>query len=216
MSHLISVSLLGAAFAAAPAMAVPIQVLGSEYGSQQAQITAPTPPGIVTVNAGAFDVTINGISAVAWCADIQQNISFGSANLNYTAGSLDPTLATRLGQLATKVGYNTFAFDATSSAAFQLAVWEILFDVVPPDYNLTSGLFALNSANTNAAALAQAATWLTGLPGGASHYAIEFYTNRDVQDLIVFRKVPEPGSFAILMVGVGMAGFVVARRRQAS
>ena len=101
---------------------------------------------------------------------------------------------------------------AMNSAAFQLAVWEILYD---DDLSLFSGSFHTNRTGNATDALAE--TWLEGLGGFADKGDIILYTSGDHQDFIGRRPssdVPEPGP--VELIGIGLVAMLAsARRREA-
>ncbi len=213
--------ILGTLLLAGQAMATPINVSGFAYGSVQATVaktSVPTLPA-TTVNAGAFSASIGSSSFVAWCADIFNNISIpGTYNYQPVQGGgavFGAATSNRLGVLAT--GALNLVNNATTSAAFQLAVWEILYEGANP-LALGAGDFTGTSA-----AAATANGWLTAISNGswtANTFAVDVYLKEQgvrTQDLITFRRVPvsEPGSLALLMLGAGFAGVIVARRRTA-
>jgi hypothetical protein len=171
----------------------------------------------VNVNAGGFAVTIDGSSAVAWCADIYDNISVpGGPYTHISTPAGLPAFNNSLGRLATRALLDGLDVTATAvgksimSAAFQLAVWEILYEGQGP-LSLTAGDF---KATNSAAAIAQADTWLGLLGSTTSQFGVHFYDDgrtragAAVQDLIVFKRVPvpEPGALALFLVGLGVAG----------
>lgn len=102
---------------------------------------------------------------------------------------------------------------AVNDAAFQLALWEIIYD---NDGDLSGGLFS--AAENWGEALTKAQEWLGDLGAGAFEALWVFEApgmgvERDSQDLITW-KVPEPASLAL--IGAGLIGFGALRRRKAA
>jgi hypothetical protein len=100
-----------------------------------------------------------------------------------------------------------------TDAAFQLALWEIIYD--GGDLDLSGGNF---TATGFEGALGIAAGWLANLGTGNSFsglWALQapgVGVPNDSQDLITW-EVPEPATLALL--GIGLIGFGAMRRRQA-
>jgi hypothetical protein len=119
-----------------------------------------------------------------------------------------------------QTNFGVFA-DATSAAAFQVAVWNIYFDT---DLSLTSGVFQWIGSSTAVSTAAQ------NLLNQVAAYAGTGYTNWTLYKfespipnattqqtgyqnyLSATYKVPEPGTLALL--GLAFAGLGVAGRRR--
>lgn len=229
--------IFGALLLAGQAAALPINVSGFAYGSVQATVakTSNNPPqfpslGSTTVNAGGFSAFIGASpsSTLVWCADIFNTISIPGTYTYLPAQGggvvFGAATSNRLGVLATGAlsAVTGNANNPNDSAAFQLAVWEILYEGNNP-LTLGAGDFTATSA-----AVATANNWLAAINSGAwtaNSFAVDVYLKGQTvtgqtertQDLLTFRRVPvsEPGSFALLLMGAGLAGVIVARRRTA-
>jgi hypothetical protein len=211
--------MLAALLLAGQASAVPINITGFAYGSQVVDIDAPVNQN---VNAGAFSALINNAapSVLAWCADLFTNISIPNTYQYTPAGPLpafpNANALANLGALASNA--LSLVNNADTSAAFQLAVWEILYESSPSAVNSGAGFKVGNNPSSVGIAngwLAQLGTWNNTL-----NYTVDFYGKvpgvKATQDLIVFRRVPvpEPGSFALMLLGSAGAGLLVLRRRR--
>ena len=101
--------------------------------------------------------------------------------------------------------------NATTEAAFQIAVWEIAYEATGTASNLTSGAATFTGGTAlSSGALALASTWLLSL--ASSGPAIGVLESRLHQD-VIYAPVPEP-STVLLMAG-GLLGVTVARHKKA-
>jgi len=188
------------ALAAAPAARADFVPTGYAAGAQQFGLSIGGAP-----NAGAFQ----GV-------ELTQYFSFGT---HYTT-QYTPSLATNtlLSKLFSEA-YGMALMDSTHSAAFQLAIWEIIYD--SGDLHLGAGTFKVTNdyGHTNTVTLAQ--SWLDGLSGASANYTLYFLTSPDHQDFVTASrvpvpttKVPEPATLTLVATALLLlAGF--ARRRGA-
>jgi len=159
----------------------------------------------------------------SFCVDIFHGFNFAVQSYNSFATSISTISAQAaidLGRLFTN--YHTL-IDSTSSsgtneAAFQLAVWEIVNEGTG-NYDLTTGNF---KATGTSSALAN--SWLQNLMNNPSDsaYTANFWTvdsmitkgHGTAQDIVVFAPVPEPTIYSMMVVGLGLIGFTLRRRKQ--
>ena len=179
--------------------------------------------------SGAFDM-------VAFCVDIFHSISLGNVNLKYDdtydlttnskyLTSTPFTGATVLSgvqklQVGRLVNYGTLVFNEAPNttdkvnklAGLQGAIWQ----VINPGYSVVSSTAGVNSYTS----AFSGANYTAGLTGhGLVHSGITFITetgkygtNRAHQSFAV-AAVPEPATWAVMIVGFGMAGAMLRRRR---
>ena len=146
-----------------------------------------------------------------YCVDLSQSVH---SNTNYTfqvismadAGysALQRTLLTQLWG-ASKASIDT----KEESAAFQLAVWEIVYDT---NLNTSNGTFKVNSSSSlrNAAqALVTNANNLASNPA-ATNFELVVLRSSTAQDQITAIPVPSPGAAAL----AGFGGLLALPRRK--
>ena len=157
----------------------------------------------------------------SFCVDIFDSFNFAvdSNDTQLPATVISSQAAADLGRLYTN---HHNAIDSTQStgedeSAFQLAVWEIVNDRAEGAYSLTSGNF---KATGTGSTLAQA--WLTelGMPSDSSYVANIWKVQSMItqgkgyaQDVVVFAPVPEPQTYAMMLVGLGLLGFSARRTK---
>ncbi|MGA2708001.1 MAG: VPLPA-CTERM sorting domain-containing protein [Steroidobacteraceae bacterium] len=167
-----------------------------------------------------------GPDILAWCVDLSHTINIGSTNNFSLLSGGNPTTTAYFSSLYTGAnGATTVAnlehlasnwlgsvTTVDQSAAFQIAMWDIMFDF--------SGASAVTANGANAAAVnAQVATYLGNLSGPITEqltYLQDDGTNGgSIQNLATFTPVPLPASVWLMLSGVAGVG-VMARRRNLS
>jgi len=206
-----------------PADADPLKATGFTVGSQNVTLTSP---GFVlgpTVHAGAFDLNPPA-GVIAYCIDIFQTLSFGSLYTDYSTSTLaaDGVLsAARKSEISQLFHgfYDTSLTSSTNSAAFQLALWEIVYEKDGNPLNVDGasagkGTTYATSPNTPAAVITIADGWLAGLGGFPTDLdGFTTYRSDRHQDLISYHgHVPEPATATMLVAGLGLLAFLRNRR----
>ena len=166
---------LATAVAATPALADTVTTSGWYFGGGKSVNTKTTATVIYggsshspidkSVSAGAFRATWNGRTFETYCTDIFQTIGLTATYSGFSLHDGDawfsPAKARDLGRLWTVAhdGAGADAVDAKSSAAFQIAAWEILYES-SGSYNLASGVFRASGGSA-----------ATGSPSALQHLA---------------------------------------------
>jgi hypothetical protein len=165
----------------------------------------------------------------SFCVNIFNSFSFSvdSNDKQQPATIISTSAAADLGQLYTNhhAEIDSTSSSAENEAAFQLAVWEIVNEQSQGDtsYDLNAGTF---KASGTGSSLAQ--SWLSELYGAntTSEYAANIWTVQSMittghgyaQDLVTFSPiqtpVPEPETYAMMLVGLGLLGFSARRKNQ--
>lgn len=174
-----------------------------------------------TIGAGQFEGSYNGASFLTYCTDLFQSFQWGRTSTytlvaNGSPNGLTSTQADRLGKLYTTAG--GAATNTTDSVAFQLAVWELLYDGTP--VSVTSGDFRLLSG-ASSAQRSRANTWLAEVlaPGASRSFDAQRLVSGAFQDFVVFTprppepasRVPEPAGLGLVLMALGL--LALARRR---
>ena len=146
-----------------------------------------------------------------WCVDINHWMSGGPVTYNVLGmtdlvGTFGQTRVGDLSRLADR--FYGKVHDTDTSAAFQEAVWAVMFSTKNSlgNYELQGATFFVPDTN---AGFQTAESWLGDLDtptSGSVHYDITYLddgSNENTQDMVVFTPapVPEPGS--LLLLGSG-------------
>lgn len=167
-----------------------------------------------------------GNSFMAWCIDIHDDMNLGTTSYtltkdnNYTPSAHVPLGANQILGLE-RLASNDLSkvTNAKTSSAFQLAAWEIMAETTSPTYSLTTGNF--QASNSVLGAIGDASTantaenWLSNLGNAAPTMELSIWranSQGTTQDLAVFAPIPEPETYAMMLAGLGLMGFMARRR----
>ena len=169
--------------------------------------------------AGGMQYQLSGgASFEAFCVEYAQSHSLSGVQ-SYTVGSFSAPQSRQLQGLFS-TSYSRLSSDL-DRAAFQTAVWEITHEAPGARLDVSQGVFQFGYLNADSTAQ-QDADFLNKVNGfllaadryeGPAKYKLTKLENSVYQDLVTVSAVPEPGTYAMLLAGLGAVGFV-ARRRQ--
>lgn len=223
-----------AALTSLPAAAAPISIRLDGFAYGYAAVDTSAQAGFIGAGEFSGQITRNGLttSILTYCTDIYQGFSFGTTYNNYELVATGSThgFTTRqeslLGKLYTLAGAQV---DTTNeSAAFQLAVWEIVTEsssslnvLGGSSLNLLGGSFYLEQgASTTQRNLAN--TWLAAIDStsAAKNFTAQRLYSATNQDFVIFTarppadsaSVPAPGTLALLGLALAQLALVVRRK----
>lgn len=144
----------------------------------------------------------------AFCIDLQQTINFNTSySFSKNAVESAPLPGGGMGNAKADLIRELWGRHFTGinsnvkGSAFQIAVWEIVFDT---GLDLSGGQVRVTG---NASVLAQAQAYMASLTGDSAYFApVYALSSGTTQDMLV----PTPGAIALL----GLGGLAVARRRR--
>lgn len=172
-------------------------------------------PAAAAARSATSAANFSSTSFVAYCAELTQSFNF---NVNYTdyawvgGGSyFTAQKATDLSRLFTAT--SNFVVDGATSAAVQAAIWEIIYQQ-GTSYDLTSGNFQITTTGDAYLAAFSTVNMLLGnLSQYSAGYHIDVLVSPTAQNFVV-GSIPEPGTWALLIAGLGVMGLVARRSKR--
>lgn len=213
-------ALIAGLLSSTAALADAVTITGFQWGSSDIDTSMSG-----TVSVGQFKGTLNGNAFVTYCTDLHETFNWNTPYTNYFPAANGSTYgftaaqALTLGKLYTVADAQVDTRD--ESVAFQLAVWEALYDSTYEVRNVAGrGSFYVESGG-NLAQKTLANAWLAQASAlGSSQFNVTRLASVDApqrndghQDFILVNRVPEPQTHALMLAGLGAMALVARRRR---
>lgn len=172
--------------------------------------TSTVTPSVSTspLFAGEVKGTLNSASFQTFCAEVTDwsagwNPNYGDDySLVSGASQFGAAKATDLNKLFTN--WYSSATTAATSTAFQLALWEIIYET--GTYDVSNGSFTAKSPGTATAAIYTDANNMLANLGtlGSTYMQVDVYKSAEYQDFTAVSTVPEPESYALALAALGV------------
>lgn len=171
-----------------------------------------------TVSIGEFKLTGTEVGSgtaatfYTYCVDIMRALSVPGV---FEVKPLSQMYTGAAAININKILANTNPTNATQSAAVQLALWEVAYESSSV-FDVTGGAFSVTGGDS-AAARALANTYLSNLGAWnvSSTQTAQLLYNPNIQSQVYLAPVPEPTTWAMLIVGFGVVGAAMRIRRRA-
>lgn len=211
---------VGALSLAGSALADTIQIDSFTYTGTHSTYSSTinksdNPTAHMTTPGGELSGLLNGNSFQTFCADIFQAFAgWGPSNANSSyslvAGStaFGASKSTDVNKLFTN--WYGSANNEANSTAFQLALWEIVYES-GSSYDLGTGTFTASGGTATAGIYNTANNWLANLGSlGSVYKQVDVYQSGSFQDFTTVSTVPEPEAYALALASLGV--LIGARR----
>ncbi len=205
---------LSCALVSVSASAVLVTETGLSNGLNTNSLTLPVTGGAQNYFAGLQKLSVGGNAELAYCIDPFQWSP--TSPVNYVARTdfsvFFGAKASDISKLYSLFYTSTLQHNATgnlNAAGFQLALWEIVGD------NKVLGTGVVHTdTNTNASIVSTAQSMLNALGGVAGHdqFSYKILTSSTNQDYLVVTQIPEPESYALVVLALAALGFASRRK----
>jgi hypothetical protein len=211
----------GVTIAAAPLVSgASLVPTGFANGYQAFNVNVPTVVDPSALATGAFAGTLDGNPIVFFCFELSQSFYFNpSPPYTYDDSVVSGGKYDELSELFTE-GFAGALATPASSAAFQLAVWEILEEATPGSLSpgVGQGSFYVTNDYGIPTTVGAADTLLAGLPS-TGVYTIHLLSNADNQNFVygvrpLRQELPEPAP--LMLIGAAMIALFAMRRMVAA
>lgn len=212
--HAVAAAAIATAFAA-PAMADTVNLSNYVFTpAQSLNVSIAAPAKTYNGGAGQFTGLLNGNSFQTYCTDLYQTFHFNTNYTNYSVVSgVTAWGATKSLAMDKLISYSLASgntpTNAAQSAVLQAAIWEVLYET--GTYGFSAGNFTATSAIGATQTLLNNFDWAAVANTTVTHHVDQLYSAKN-QDFMVITAVPEPGTYAMLLAGLGLMG-TIARRR---
>jgi hypothetical protein len=221
-SAVLSLALLAPSLASATTVTL-VYEGGTSNGT--AQITSSPAPDTAYGTVGAYGFNMDDTTGtlgdedgdfVAWCLDATNWLQ-GSSSYEIT----DDPFASSYGLTDADMARVQSVFDANyasvdlsnaaEAAAFQMALWEALYD---DDWSVMTGDFTVTSATSGAVAQAEAYLLAASTYAGGQQYSMTFLESLSGgQNLVTVAPIPLPAAGLLLLGALGGLGALRRRRK---
>lgn len=195
---------------------------GGNVNSSTSQAAARFMVNVAGTNSSHGGVLANNSSFETYCVDLTQfapggmTTSLDGYTLVGSTAQVTSGKLTDINKLYT-VGSAWASTNASTAAAFQSAIWEIVYETAG-SYDLGNGNMKFGVAGSNSALatdLAFANGLFTGLGSVNALYSSQVLYSRSAQDFLVMTPVPEPEGYALAFAGLACVGLFGRKFRAA-
>lgn len=202
---------LAGSLTAASAATVQLDYVGQPGGAANVYFDFNGKQTAASAGEFTFDVVGTGTQLLGWCVDIAHWLIQTPTPYQTGATLFGADVVGNLDRLFTQ--HYADVVDGTSSAAFQVAIWELVYD--SGNVGLSTGAFRLRDATPDA--VEQMAATFLDLGAASGAYRLDFLASTaspvPSQNLVTVAPVPLPGSGVLILAGLAALGAARSRRR---